>query len=185
MEFSHERYADVVKDTIKTIEDLARLKGGEYSGDSDRLANFRRNAAAAGTTMELVWRIYASKHWDAIMQYEKDLREGKTRTRLESLSGRVDDMIVYLLLFKCMLVEREGAKPEEKPSISQRISSTIISGETPMEAAERYNQYLKKYIASGGPAPVSPTEWGKLNFPAATDFTTVLQNYRHREATQL
>jgi hypothetical protein len=60
--------------------------------------------------MELVWRIYAGKHWDAISQYIKDIQTGKERHRLESLSGRADDLIVYLLLFKAMLMEREYAE---------------------------------------------------------------------------
>lgn len=105
--FSHERYRRLLNETFQEILKLSELKGGEYSGDNDRLANFRRNALAAETTMELIWRIYAAKHWDAIMQYEKDLRTGKSRQRLESISGRVDDMIVYLMLFKAMLAERE------------------------------------------------------------------------------
>jgi len=105
--FSHERYRKLLDDTFQEIIKLSTLKGGEYSGDADRLANFRRNASAAQTTMEFIWRIYASKHWDAIMQYELDLRTGKSRTRLESISGRVDDMIVYLILFKAMISERE------------------------------------------------------------------------------
>jgi hypothetical protein len=96
--FSHAHYDQITK--------LAKAKGGEYSGDEDRLLNFRRNAAAAGVPMELVWRIYASKHWDAIMQYEKDLRTNVHRERLESIEGRIDDLIVYLLLFKAMYVER-------------------------------------------------------------------------------
>lgn len=106
--FSHEAWAVLLDATIAQIKSLAELKGGEYAGDTDRLANFRRNAEAMGegTTMEEVWRIYVSKHWDAIMQYEQDLRAGRTRPRLESLSGRADDVIVYMLLFKAMLQER-------------------------------------------------------------------------------
>lgn len=104
-------YNEMVEDTFKEIIKLGKLKGAEYAGDSDRLLNFRRNADAAGTTKELVWRIYVSKHWDAIMQYEQDLRSGKTRDRLESLEGRVDDIIVYMLLFKAML--RENNRPAE------------------------------------------------------------------------
>lgn len=112
--FSPERYAEIVHETFLTVERLSKLKGGEYAGDADRLANFRRNAEAAETTMELIWRIYAAKHWDAIMQYEKDIRQGRTRQRAESIESRVDDMIVYLLLFKCMIEERQ------RPNISSK-----------------------------------------------------------------
>lgn len=115
--FSIPEYDKMVDETFKNIIELGRLKGGEYAGDIDRLANFRRNAAEAGVTMEQCWRIYAGKHWDAIAQYIRDEAEGKERKRMEPLTGRVDDMIVYLFLFKAMLIERardrsaEGTNP--------------------------------------------------------------------------
>lgn len=108
--FTHAEYNKMLDETFSTIRELSTKKGGEYAGDTDRLLNFRRNADAAGTTKELIWRVYVSKHWDAIMQYEQDIRNGKTRDRLESLESRVDDIIVYMLLFKAML--RENSRPE-------------------------------------------------------------------------
>lgn len=107
--FSHADYNQLLSKTITQLGKLSELKGGEYSGDDDRLANFRRNAAAQGLNMEAIWGVYAAKHWDAIMQYVKDLNTGKTRERMEPLSGRADDLIVYLLLFKCMLIEKGEA----------------------------------------------------------------------------
>lgn len=56
--------------------------------------------------MELVWRIYAAKHWDAVGQWIKDINQGKKRQRLESIGGRIDDLIVYLVLLKAMVDER-------------------------------------------------------------------------------
>jgi len=104
--YSHERYDTLVQQTVANIKQLSELKGGEYAGDLDRLANFRRNAAALGLEMEQVWAVYAAKHWDSIMQYVKDLGEGKTRERMESIEGRMDDLIVYLILAKAMADER-------------------------------------------------------------------------------
>ncbi|MHB8602210.1 MAG: hypothetical protein ACYC9R_06195 [Nitrosotalea sp.] len=104
--FSHQEYDSIVQDTVENIKELSSLKGGEYAGDHDRLANFRRNAQALGLNMEQIWAVYSAKHWDAIMQYVKDLGEGKTRERLESIAGRADDLIVYLILFKAMYNER-------------------------------------------------------------------------------
>lgn len=106
--FSHTAWDAIVAESYDTIKSLSLHKGGEYAGDEDRLANFRRNAADCGTNMELVWRVYAGKHWDAISQYIQDLQKGKERHRLESLPGRADDLIVYLLLFKAILQEREN-----------------------------------------------------------------------------
>lgn len=104
--FTHEEYASILAKTTAEIEKLGRLKGNEYSGDQDRLLNFRRNGESQQLPMETIWSIYASKHWDAIQQYVLDQRNGKARERLESLEGRCDDLIVYLILFKCMLIER-------------------------------------------------------------------------------
>jgi hypothetical protein len=103
--FSHEHYDELVQETFKKIVDLGVRKGGEYAGDNDRLANFRRNGERLGLPMEVVWAVYVNKHYDAVMQYIHDLTTGKTRDRMESIDGRVDDIIVYMLLFKAMLVE--------------------------------------------------------------------------------
>lgn len=107
MQYSHQRYAELVKRTVEEIFRLSTQKGGEYAGDDDRLANFRRNGLALGLPMETVWAVYASKHYDAVMQYVKDLNTGKTRPRSEPISGRLDDLIVYCLLMKAMVEERE------------------------------------------------------------------------------
>jgi hypothetical protein len=103
-------YEHLVDETVKKIQELSKLKGGEYAGDGDRLANFRRNAGNLELSMEQVWAVYAAKHWDAINQYVKDMAKGVARQRMESISGRADDLIVYLILFKAM-VEEAGNGP--------------------------------------------------------------------------
>ena len=105
MIFHHDNWTKLLAETHKTMIELATLKGGEYSGDLDRLANFRRNAFNLGLDYRQVWAVYSAKHWDAIMQYVKDLNSETQRVRLEPISGRVDDLLVYLLLFKAMLQE--------------------------------------------------------------------------------
>jgi len=105
--FLHADFDKLVEETVAQIKTLSDLKGGEYAGDNDRLANFRRNGDNLGIPMEVIWYVYTAKHWDAIAQYVRDLSEGKTRQRLESLSERFDDLIVYAILGKAMLIERE------------------------------------------------------------------------------
>ncbi len=104
--FSHAEFDKLVAQTVQEIQKLSELKGGEYAGDTDRLANFRRNGKAQELPMETIWSVYAAKHWDAIQQYIKDERNGVKRSRLESIEGRVDDLIVYCILFKAMLAEK-------------------------------------------------------------------------------
>lgn len=106
--YAHERYNNLVDNVVTKIKELSELKGGEYAGDVDRLANFRRNANNLGLSMLDVWAVYAAKHWDAVMQYVTDNRNGKDRKRLEDISGRADDLIVYMILFKAIVDEMNG-----------------------------------------------------------------------------
>lgn len=118
--FNIDRYDALVAETFDKIVSLGKLKGAEYAGDSDRLANFRRGARNEGVDYRLIWKIYIGKHWDAIAQYVRDCVEGRqARVRLESLEGRVDDMIVYLLLFKAILQENENP-PQERKTFDQQ-----------------------------------------------------------------
>lgn len=87
------------------VKVLSTVKGGEYSGDVDRLLNFRRNAKALALTKEQIWAVYAAKHWDALIQYIQDIQIGRQRPREEQIEGRVDDLITYLILFRAMLDE--------------------------------------------------------------------------------
>lgn len=103
--YSHNRYNELLEETFAEIRKLSIVKGGEYAGDKDRLANFRRNAKALGLSMEQVWAVYAGKHWDAIQQFVQDIATGHERTRAESITGRADDLIVYLILFKAICDE--------------------------------------------------------------------------------
>src|SRR6478735_6526685 len=104
--FPHREYNRIVEETFGKLRELGIKKGGEYAGDEDRLANFRRNGENLGLPMATVWGVYAAKHWDAISQWIKDDRDGKERERMEPIEGRVDDLLVYLLLLKAILAER-------------------------------------------------------------------------------
>ena len=108
MIYAHKDFNTLVDNTVQKLLELADKKGGEYAGDEDRLANFRRNAEALGMNMESVWSVYAAKHWDAMMQYVKDLNTGKERERMEPIEGRAIDLIVYLMLFLAMTDERNS-----------------------------------------------------------------------------
>lgn len=100
---------------------LAKYKGGEYAGDVDRLANFRRNAEAMGMDMVQIWAVYYAKHHDSIMQYVKDVGQGMNRVRLENLEERALDMMVYLSLFISIIDEAQGGGVSEKLRTEARL----------------------------------------------------------------
>lgn len=99
----------LVESTIGDCKDIMIAKGGEYAHGDDRLDNFKRNAAQLGLTPLDVWAIYFRKHLDAITIYVQDQRLGRERPRSESITGRFDDAINYLILGKALVIEQEKA----------------------------------------------------------------------------
>jgi len=104
--YLHEVFDKLMVKVFTDVTNQLRVKGGEYAGDTDRLANFRRNALAMGVPAEVIWGVYAGKHWDSIMQYVNDTAQNKTRTRAEPMCGRAHDLIAYLILFIAMEDEK-------------------------------------------------------------------------------
>lgn len=123
-QFSHQQWDALLTETIASIRELSTIKGGEYAGDFDRLANFRRNAAMLDLSMEQVWRVYAGKHWDSITQWIKDRSAGQDRPRSEPMLGRVDDLIVYGILLKAMMIEAEETEPK---AVSLGAAAAILA----------------------------------------------------------
>ena len=101
---------ELFKATFAEILELRRLKSGEYAQDQDALNNFRSDAADLGLNMETIWRVFANKHWRSLSKYISDLETGFKRERSEPIEGRVDDLIVYLLLFKAIMKERQSVE---------------------------------------------------------------------------
>lgn len=105
--YTQEQLDKLIKDTVNNTMQLMKSKGAEYAHGNDRLDNFRRLAAIIGIPPEIVWMVYANKHWDSITTWVKDVTEGRQRKYSEDMSGRFDDMINYCVLGKAMLQARE------------------------------------------------------------------------------
>jgi len=90
---------------MASLENLLLVKGGEYAGSEDRLANFKRGASLTGVKPLTVLFIYLAKHYDAVSTYVRDMQTGCTRPRSESIEGRLDDLINYCLLAKAIIRE--------------------------------------------------------------------------------
>lgn len=111
------KYSDkdkIFAETIQRIIKLNSTKAGEYAIDSDALANFKQEALDNGIPVEVVWRVFANKHWRAISRYVADIQAGITRPSSEPITGRIDDMIVYLILLHCILEDRKDIDLVEK-----------------------------------------------------------------------
>lgn len=102
-----EEFERLVQATFAEMHQLLVVKGGEYAGSEDRLANFKRGAQLTGCTPLQVLLVYLSKHYDAFATYVRDDAAKINRPRSESIKGRLDDMMNYCLLAKAAIVENE------------------------------------------------------------------------------
>ena len=128
--FTTKAFEEVTQLTVRRLFQLSETKGKEYSGPLDRLANFRRYAESLGLDYRMVLAVYAGKHWDAIVSYCKT---GKVFSS-ESIDGRIDDLIVYLLLLKCMVIESEPLQALKPSSSSLKSTSQPQLGDFPNES---------------------------------------------------
>lgn len=103
---THDEITEIIDRTFASITELRQTKGRDYSrGEHDTLSNFKRHAEALGITPEVVWAVYASKHWDAVVSFCK---QGQVES--EPIEGRIDDMLTYLLLLKGLIEDRRRAE---------------------------------------------------------------------------
>lgn len=86
---------------------ITQSKGEEYSRSSDdQLANFKRAAVDYGLSQEQVLGIFLDKHINSIKTYIHGTSAGEPMPPMsEPIEGRIDDAILYLLLFKAMVLD--------------------------------------------------------------------------------
>jgi len=88
-------YEDLVKEEVS----IFTLKGGEYSGEINRFANFEKLAEELDRhPLEIAW-VYTSKHKDSIAAFIKT-KEVKSN---EDIFGRISDLRNYLALIGGMI----------------------------------------------------------------------------------
>lgn len=137
---NQKEFEKVVKETLSRINELLVVKGGEYAGSDDRLANFKRGAELTGCSSLQVLHIYLSKHYDAFSTYVRDQASGNQRPRSESISGRLDDIINYCLLAQALVKEIEES-PQSKPMIDVHTKKYGL-----VKMTEDEFDYLNKHI---------------------------------------
>lgn len=86
--------------THARLLELTNTKGEEYARSDDQLANFKRAAEEAGIRPDQAWLVFFNKHIDSIKHY---IRGG---TVTEDINSRIDDALLYLILYKAIVNER-------------------------------------------------------------------------------
>ncbi len=108
-----EKLIELRNNLFEDVKYVMDSKGKEYSGSHDRLANFKRNGENLGLNPETIWSVYASKHWDSLMSFIRELNEGEDIKILEKdlsepIDGRILDIITYLILLQGLIKERRS-----------------------------------------------------------------------------
>lgn len=99
------QFEQLFSNTMQELHQLLVVKGGEYAGSDDRLANFKRGGALTGVKPLTVLFIYLAKHYDAVSTYVRDKQVGIDRPRSEEIEGRLDDLMNYCILAKAIIAE--------------------------------------------------------------------------------
>jgi hypothetical protein len=112
----------IISETFGAISKLNDTKGREYAGDGDALANFKRRGEQLDLDPLKVWGIFAGKHWDAVLSF---IRHGKVLS--EPIEGRIDDLILYLILLKGLIEERAETAREEQLVGARRAMNNAVA----------------------------------------------------------
>lgn len=94
-------FNQIIKETFDSIEKLNSTKGREYAREEEVFADFTETATAVGITPDQALQTYATKHWRAIQSYAK-----REQVLSEPIEGRIDDLILYMILYKAMIRAR-------------------------------------------------------------------------------
>lgn len=121
---NNDHFLTLIKQTTDHIYELSSTKGREYTdGSADRLENFKSEGKNIGITEYQIWSVYASKHFRAIQSFIRN--DGKIFSN-ESIDGRIDDLILYLLLLKGLIADRESKNADSAAGTLQ--PAAMING---------------------------------------------------------
>lgn len=131
--------ADLDKIIQKTIDNSAGImiaKGAEYANsDTDRLANFKRNAENLGLQPLQVAGVFASKHWDSINSYIKNLAKGRAVKLSEPIESRFYDLVNYCNLMLALIEDQHrsvsvSVTNQSNDKINSLTPEETVTGQT-------------------------------------------------------
>jgi hypothetical protein len=130
---------DTLAKLMRTVFDdeiMALREAGqrEYAHDEgNAFANFDRAAADLNLDRKMILWIFAMKHRDGIASYLKG-----HQSQREDVRGRINDLIVYLLILRGMIEEEKGV-----------VQSHDVSTSTPTGPVARASDRAQRGAESG------------------------------------
>lgn len=127
---NHQTFEDIIDQTFVTMHSLTASKGIEYANSDDQLANFKRLSGELGLSPEAVNLVFLTKHIDSIKNFVRSGGESES----EPIFGRIDDAILYLILLKSIITEKQAANPVMEEDIEKSVNGLYVYAvETPQK----------------------------------------------------
>ena len=102
---TEQEFDQVVKDTLKSIENILIVKAKEYRRNNNVFHNFEQGSKRSGLTREKVLDGFLLKHEISIADITSDLDYG-ILPNIETLNEKINDNIIYLILKKASIIDR-------------------------------------------------------------------------------
>jgi hypothetical protein len=100
----------IINQTLSEIKQLFARKNADYSDGKDALSNFKENLDI-DVVPELSLMVLANKHWGTVKRFMNKIQLGQSiLSENEPIEQRIDDVIVYMLILKCLLQERKDSE---------------------------------------------------------------------------
>lgn len=105
---THARKNEIFQEIFDSCLQLQFGKAKDYASDADALSNFKsQDAEALGLTPYQKWGVYFAKQAMSILgAIGKNPQQPSTTS--EPIEERINDAIIYLVLFKCLLEDMNG-----------------------------------------------------------------------------
>lgn len=134
---NHQTFKSIIDQTFATMHNLTASKGVEYANSDDQLANFKRLSGELGLSPEAVNLVFLTKHIDSIKNFVRS--GGKSES--EPIFGRIDDAILYLILLKSIITEKQTINPVMEEDDIEKSINDLVGG---------FFEGLKAKLSSGG-----------------------------------
>lgn len=142
-------FEELCQQIQRDTTDILILKGREYAGSADRLANFKRNAELSGVDPLTVLHVYMAKHWDSFSTYVRDMQAKQPRELSEPIEGRLHDLINYAVLAVALISDAQESEPlqaNEVPAIWIKLEG--VEGERLVTGAQA--EKIERIVKTNG-----------------------------------
>ena len=109
----NERFETTVTETLENIQNLLIIKAKEYRRNDNCYHNFDEGSKLTGNTPEEVLQGFLLKHLISVSDIRNDIKLGVLPT-LEKVEEKYNDILVYFLIEKAMIIERLNSNLDDK-----------------------------------------------------------------------